>query len=331
LLKRGFTLIELVVALGLLSVVLLFVFDTFSYQQATHSVVDQISETQQNTQAISRLIERDLRNAGYLIPPGAAACGADSTSAPDSLFVSDTDAILPADQLPVEYNGKELGAKLTDLTDEPTAAGAKTMDVDEVTIDGVASYDTDANGANDSDFRVGGGAILVDTANPARGVACGIVTAVGITAPLSVSANFLAVYNSAGAAQTKQLRLVPAHVYQIVAGPPPELRRDGVLLAKDIEDLQVAWFYDDDTDQIVDAGEMRGVAGTNLDTTAVTGSELREVRFNLVARTRANDPRNPDDAGIGQARENRATSIPAADGKHRRVQTATVRLRNLTL
>jgi len=330
LLKRGFTLIELVVGLGLLSVVLLFVFQTFSYQQATHSVVDQISETQQNAQAISRLIERDLRNAGYLVPAGAAACGVDSTSAPDTLFVSDTDAILPADQLPVEYNGKELAAKLTDLTDDPTATGAKTMDVDAVTIDGVASYDTDGNGVNDSDFRVGGGAILTDTANPTRGVACGIVTGVNITAPLTVSVNFLAMYNTA-AAQAKVLRLVPAHVYQVVAGPPPQLLRDGVLLAKDIEDLQVAWFYDDDTDSVVDAGEMRGVSGTNLDNTAVTGSKLREVRFDLVARTRANDPRNPDDAGIGQARENRATSIPAADGKHRRVYTSTARLRNLTL
>ena len=329
-LKRGFTLIELVVGLGLLSVVLLFVFDTFSYQQATHAVVDQISEAQQNTQAIARLIERDLRNAGYMVPAGAAACGVDSTTAPDTLFVSDTDAILPSDQLTLE-NRKELGAKLTDLTDDPTATGAKTMDVDEVTIDGNASYDTDGDGVNDSDFRVGAGAILTDTANPSRGVACGVVTAVNITAPFSVSVNFQAVYANA-APQAKQLRLVPAHVYQIVPGPPPELRRDGVLLAKDIEDLQVAWFYDDNTNEIVDAGEMRGVTGTNLDTAAVTGPELREVRFDLIARTRADDPRNPDDAGIGQARENRtAASVAAADGKHRRVYTSTARLRNLIL
>jgi len=330
LLKRGFTLIELVVGLGLLSVVLLFVFNTFSYQQATHAVVDQISETQQNTQAISRLIERDLRNAGYLVPPGAAACGVDSTSAPDTLFVSDTDAVLPADQLQVQYNGKLLGATLTSLADDPTATGAKTMALDEVTIDGVATYDTDGDGVNDSDFRVGGGAILTDTANPGRGVACGIVTAVGITVPYSVTVNFLAMYATA-APFAKQLRLVPAHIYQIAAGPPPQLLRDGVLLAKDIEDLQVAWFYDDNTNQIVDAGEMRGVTGVNYDTSAVDGTKLREVRFDLVARTRANDPRNPADAGIGQARENRATNVPVADGKHRRVYTATARLRNLTL
>jgi hypothetical protein len=44
-----------------------------------------------------------------------------------------------------------------------------------------------------------------------------------------------------------------------------------------------------------------------------------------------NDPRNPDNFSIGQALENRATGIPVADGRHRRVYTASVRLRNLTL
>jgi prepilin-type N-terminal cleavage/methylation domain-containing protein len=328
LLKRGFTLIELVVALGLLSVVLLFVFNTFSYQHATYSVVDQISEAQQNTQAAARLIERDVRNAGYLVPAQAAACGVDSTSAADVLFVSDTDAILPADQLPVELAGEDLDAK---ASDDPTGLGSLVVDVDKIVVDGTASYDTDADGTNDSDFRVGAGAILADLGNPDRGVSCGLVTAVDDSAPFSVTVNFLAIHG-ASAPQAKDLVLVPAHVYQIVTGTgPPQLQRDGVLLAKDVEDLQFAWFYDDDTDEIVDAGEVRGVSGTNYATNAVVGTELREIRVNLIASTRANDPRNPDNAGIGQQRENRATGIPTADGKHRRVHTATVRLRNLTL
>lgn len=333
--------IELVVALGLLSVVLLFVFNTFSYQQATYTVVDQVSETHQNSQAIARLIERDARHAGYLVPPGAAACGVDSTSAADILFVSDTDAILPADQLPVEVAGRELAAEVS-TSDDPTALGppAKVLTVDRVVIDDNldtaalegASYDTDANGTNDSDFRVGGGAILADLGNPSRGVACGIVTAVDASAPYSVSVNFLTLHDSGGVSSAKQLVLVPAHVYQVVAGSPPRLERDGVLLAKDIEDLQVAWFYDDNTNGDVDASEVRGVPGEDYETDSVVGAELREIRINLVARTRSDDPRNPDNTGIGQARENRdAASVPAEDGKHRRVHTATVLLRNLTI
>jgi prepilin-type N-terminal cleavage/methylation domain-containing protein len=327
LLKRGFTLIELMVALGLLAVVLMFVFQTFGFQHATYSVVDQISEAQQNSRAIARLIERDVRNAGYLIPPGAAACGVDNTDAPDVLFVSDTDAILPADQLAVEFAKGDLAGE---TTSDPGAVGPQTVNVDDVVLDGNPTYDVDADGTNDSDFQLGGGAILVDVGNPDRGVACGIVTAVDV-AGNDVSVNFLSVHDN-NAAAAEDLRLVPAHVYRIVpASNPPRLERDGVMLAKDVEDFQVAWFYDDDTDRVVDNGETRGVTGVAYDTDDVTATELREIRINLVLRTRADDPRNPAGAGIGQARENRGSAIPAADGKHRRVHTATMRLRNLAL
>ncbi len=325
-LKRGFTLIELLVALGLLAIVLMFVFESFSFQHATYSVVDQISEAQQNSRAIARLIERDIRNAGYLVPGAAAACGVDNTNAPDVLFVSDTDAILPADQLAVEFAAGNLA---TETGNDP-GVGPQTLNVEGVVLDGNPSYDVDNDGTNDSDFQVDGGAILVDIGNPDRGVACGLVTAVDV-AGNSVSVNFLSVHDNVAVA-AEDLEVVPAHVYRIVpASNPPRLERNGVMLAKDVEDFQVAWFYDDDTDGQVDAGETRGVTGANYATDAVTGSELREIRINLVLRTRANDPRNPDDAGIGQARENRGTAIPAADGKHRRVHTATVRLRNLAL
>lgn len=326
-LKRGFTLIELLVALGLLAVVLMFVFQTFGFQHATYSVVDQISEAQQNSRAIARLIERDVRNAGYMVPRAAAACGVDNTNAPDVLFVSDTDAILPADQLAVEFAGGDLGGE---TTSDPGSTGSQTVNVDDVVLDGNPSYDVDADGTNDSDFQIGGGAILVDLGNPERGVTCGIVTAVDAAGD-DVTVNFLSVHASAAPA-AKDLRLVPAHVYQIVpASNPPRLERNGVMLAKDVEDFQIAWFYDDDTDGVTDNGETRGITGTNYVTSSVEGDELREVRINLVLRTRADDPRNPASAGIGQARENRGTAIPVADGKHRRVHTATVRPRNMGL
>lgn len=338
-LKRGFSMIELVVALGMMSVVLLFVFNTFTYQQATYSVTDQLSEAHQNSEAAARLLERDLRNAGYFVWPQASACAVDSTSGPDTLFVSDTDAILPADQLPLEVAGKQLGVSASS-SDDPTSAASKVVNVDGVVIDDNpatpstvenASYDTDNNGTNDSDFRVDGGAILVDTANPARGVACGIVTAVDMSAPDSVTVTFLNVLGTS-APNSKQMVLVPAHVYQVVVtSGVTELRRDNVLLARDVEDMQLAWFVDDDTDGVADSGEVRGVSGNDLTPSAIDATKLREIRVNVVIRTRTNDPRNPTKSGIGQSRENRATGVAVADGKHRRVHTATVRLRNMTL
>ena len=328
-LTRGFTMIELLVALGLLSIVLLFLFDTFTYQHQTYTVVDQVAEAQQNSRAIARLMERDIRNAGYLVPTQAAACGVDNTNAADLLFLSDTDAVLPADQLPVELAGEELAAS---TGDQPGGLGVLAVGVDDVVIDGTASYDTDGDGVADSDFNEGGGAILVDAANPDRGVACGLVTTVNLVAPQSVSVNFMALHDSTVPA-SEDLKLVPAHVYRIVPGSsPPRLERNGVVLAKDVEDFQVAYFYDDDGDGVVGTDEVRGETTTNaLDTDDVNGNDLREIRLNLVVRTRADDPRNPDSAGTGQARENRASAIPGDDGKHRRVHTATVRLRNLSL
>ena len=326
-LKRGFTLIELIVAMGLLSVVLLFVFQTFSYQHSTYTVVDQVSQAHQTSQGAARLIERDLRNAGYQVPHAAAACGMDRTDGPDVLFISDTDAIRPADQLPVELANKEIGA-VADSSDNPVTAASLGISVDDVVVDGVASYDTDANGTNDSDFRVGGGAIMIDTGNPDRGVACGIVTGVDITAPYEVTVTWQSPLEAGAAAS---LVLVPAHVYRVVGSNPPALERNGSQLAKDVEDLQVAWFYDNNGNRAVDANEVRGVSGANYVTADIDGNDLREVRINLVTRTSMNDPRNPDDAGVGQARENRATNIPPDDGKHRRVHTATVFLRNLAL
>ena len=334
--RSGFSLVELMVALAALGLVATVAVRTFTSQHQTYVVIDDVSETQQNLRAIASLLERDIRNAGYMVPAAAAACGVDRTDAPDTLFVSDSDAILPCCS-PPEPSGQALDRALsaTKLASEASTSpstGIATLAVNDTVLDENATYDTDGDGANDSDFQVGGGAILVDLANPGRGVACGIVTAVGSTS--SITIDFLAALdNSSGLPSAAELRVVPAHAYRVVEiGGVSRLERDGILLARGIEDLQLAWYYDDDRDgQVDDPGETRGVTGTAYNPEAVDGSDLREIRFNVVSRTAGTDPTNPTAAGTGQATENRATAIPAADGFRRRVQTATVRLRNVSL
>lgn len=327
--RSGFSLIELLVAVGVMGLVMFYALGTFTYQHQTYVVVDQVSEIQQNVRAAAALIERDARSAGYMTPAEAAACGLDNSTAPDMLFLSDADAIQTADALPSELANRELGAEPTGAPAGVSAGDAVSFTVDDVSIDANPSYDTNGDGANDSDFRSGAGAILADLANPGRGVACGVVTAV--TPPATIAVTFrtgLAV----GAALPSDYRLIPAHVYALAtpAGGVIQLQRDGALLAKDIEDFQVAWFYDDDSDGQLDAGEMRGITGTDYSTTLVDNNDLREIRVNLVARTRDDDPRNPLAAGTGQTTENRtAASAPGDDGRRRRVHTSVVRLRNL--
>lgn len=336
----GYSLIELAVAGAILGAVLLYVFDTFTVQHQTYSVVEQVAETQQNARALAGLIERNLRGAGYMVPPAAAACGQDSTSQPDALFISDTNAILPVDQLEEDLRSKELSATVQSTAVSGTVV---TFTIDDVVLDESDTYDANGTGTADSDFQydagagIAGGAILVDVANPDRGVACGVITAVDTSFPQKVSVDLGTTSLGGTATFPADLRLIPAIAYTVVpptTSTPGQLRRNGQTIAYDVEDLQVAWFYDDNaagTPGQIDAGEYRATGGVAYTTSAVDGNDLREVRFNIVAQTRADDMSNPTAAGTGQSTENRTTSVAGDDGRRRRVHTSTIRLRNIPM
>jgi prepilin-type N-terminal cleavage/methylation domain-containing protein len=326
--SAGFTLIELMVSLAAMFIIVGYLMGTFTFQHQTYVVVDQVSEAQQNTRAIAALLERDVRNAGYMVPPAGATCGIDNDDSPDIFFVSDADAIRPIDELGAVLAGQKLGTSQFSRT----GTGSVVFTVNDVVIDGEATYDTDGNGSSDSDFQINGGAILVDTANLDRGVLCGTVTGISATLPQQLTVNFSpGAETLAGlASNAEQIVLIPAHVYSVTSDNPPELHRNGQLLAKDVEDLQMAWFFDTDLDGQTDAAEYRGESASNsYDSEAQNGNELREVRVNLVLRTRDDDPRNPNATGTGQGTENRVTAIPGDDGRRRRIHTGTVRVRNV--
>jgi prepilin-type N-terminal cleavage/methylation domain-containing protein len=324
--RQGFTMIELMVASAMMFVIVGYAMATFTIQHQTYVVVDQVSETQQNTRAIASLLERDARNAGYLVPSAGATCGIDNTGSPDVLFLSSSEAIRPPDELGASLASRELGSEVATIT----SGSPDTITVDNLVIDGQATYDTDADGTADSDYQIGGGVILVDVANPDLGVLCGTITGVSTSAPWIISANLTAASWTGTPSNPTDIRAIPAHVYQLTGSSPPALQRNGVLLAKDVEDMQIAWFLDADGDNEVEGTEYAGDAPTNTyDPQGQDGSELRELRINLVSRTRDNDPRNPTKAGRGQGTENRDTNVAGADGRRRRVHTATIRLRNL--
>ena len=314
------------VASTMMFIVVGYAMGTFTFQHQTYVMVDQVSEAQQNSRAIASLLERDARNAGYLVPTPGATCGIDNTGAPDVLFLSDSEAIRPPDELGATLAAQVLSSEVATIS----SGSPDTITVDDLVIDGQATYDTDSDNTADSDYQIGGGVILVDVANPDLGVLCGTITAIGLTSPPTLSANLTAATWTGTPANPTDIRAIPAHVYQLTGSNPPALRRNGVLLAKDVEDLQVAWFLDADGDNEVEGTEYAGDASTNTyDPQGQDGSELRELRINLVSRTRASDPRNPTNAGRGQGTENRDSNVAGADGRRRRVHTATIRLRNL--
>jgi hypothetical protein len=247
----------------------------------------------------------------------------DNTTGPDILYVSDAEAIDPGDDI-MPYEGAQI------MVAGGTIAGSDSGDGVTIVLDSVllepspwrAAYDLDGDGTTESDFRVGGGVIVMDVNDPGRGTVCGTVSWV---LPTTGAIRIDPVRAGPLDAATGAVKLVavPAHEYRIDGD---ELYRDGLLLAKGVEDLQLAYYLDVIANNQIDAGEMRGTeAGTNdYEAGGTDMSDLREVRLNLVVRTRAEDE---GFTGRPQAKENRA--VGADDGFRRRVYTNTIMLRNM--
>jgi len=318
--RGGFSLLELMITMGVLAIISVYLMQTFTVNNRTYSALDQTIEAQQAMRAVADLMERDVRHAGMMVPEGAAVCGVDSTSAPDTLYVSDHEAVDPSDDS-VSYTGIDIQGAVTGVS------GTVTLTLDSLLVEPNApsrpAYDTNADGTDDSDFQVGGGFIAMDLDNPARGVVCGRVTAVNTTndqvTVVATSANLGAVGGG-----TPDLIIVPAIEYRLDG---TTLLRNDTVIAKDVEDLQVAYFFDINEDNLIASSEGRGVSGgTNYSSGALNVELLREVRLNFVTRTRLQDTQFA--AGAFQNKENRV-AIAGSDGFHRRVHTGSVMPRNL--
>ncbi|MEM9176678.1 MAG: prepilin-type N-terminal cleavage/methylation domain-containing protein [Myxococcota bacterium] len=330
--RGGFTLIELMLVVTMLSVVMYLTLDSVRTQQKTSIVTEQIVEVQNNVRAVSSLLEREIRMAGFMVPAAAAVCGVDSTTGPDELYLSESEMIVPDDE-----RAGTLGARLSSLASwsASTSAGSTINDLalDSSTTDldgdGTFFYDNDENGTAEADFREGGGFILADAANPARGAVCGTVgddpTSTLIT--LNVLGGQLNAH-SASADAPEEIVIVPAARYSITDLATGRLERNGDLLVKDVDDFQVSYFFDNDDDGVIDGGEELGVGGTTYTAQGEDNSALSEVRFSIVLRAESTDP-NFDD-GEFQEFENRAT-VAGNDNFRRRVMLGAVRPRNVVI
>jgi prepilin-type N-terminal cleavage/methylation domain-containing protein len=312
----GFTLIELLIASSLLAIVMMFTMQTFTVNNRTYVKIDSVVDSQQSARAIASVLERDLRHAGMMIPEEVAICGIDSETAPDRLYISDYTAINPAGALGT-FDGSRISGVTTINQGVSPALALDSLMIEPGTPD--PSYDTDGDGVKDSDFRVNGGVIIADSANPNRGSVCGVVTNVNLVSD-SITVNIVSL--SMAAAGTAQLVAIPALEYRIDGDT---LYRNNLRLAEGVEDLQIAYFLDDG-DNVVENGEMFGEEGNNYVAKNVDASDLRAVRFNVVVRTRSEDEFFTQ--GFFQATENRDAGA-AADGFRRRVHTALVRMRNI--
>jgi hypothetical protein len=179
------------------------------------------------------------------------------------------------------------------------------------------------------------GVIVMDLNNSSRGTACGRVSGVPSGGTPPVSMNVIVDYEATmdgGASGTADIHVVPAHIYDLDANS--NLRRNGAVLAPDVDDFQVSYFYDrDGNGTVTGATEVpgSGMAGAPTYDQADgnwRGTQLREVRLSVVVRTRDQDPNVNFQEGVFQATENRVA--PAGNDRfRRRVYQSNVRVRNV--
>jgi len=214
--------------LAILLLVMLYVTQAFTVQQKTYVVVDQVTEAQQNLRAISDLVDRDVRLAGFMVPAHAAVCGHDATSGPDRLYLSNADAIRSVfaleggnENLAGDYGAPVSGVNSTWTRSGATASIALTRTWVDVAADGI-------------DFAVSAGVILADRRSPNAVVACGTITAItGNTLTVDLGSTSIGPVGL-----NADVVAVPAHVYSLTpagAGTPAQLFRDGMLIASDDE------------------------------------------------------------------------------------------------
>lgn len=137
--RAGFTLLELVIALGITAIVSAGIYAAFISQQASHTEQQQIVDIQQNLRGLLCIIERDLRLAGHN-PSGVPGIGI-QTARPNTFRYT----------LDIHDGADNDSDGLTDEPDENYLVDGDADDFDEdITFGFLAADDADDNGIADA-------------------------------------------------------------------------------------------------------------------------------------------------------------------------------------
>ena len=298
--SAGFTLVELLIAALILTIVTAQVLMVFTTQHTSYVAQERVVDLQQDARLVLDLMLRDLRMAGFMVPPSAAVSSRDGgNSASDVLCVSDATYMADAQVVAAaaRFDRAVLGGNLGPNEDQVTVTPA-TMDID-----------GDGNG----DFDDGQGLIIADGTN----THCARI----VTAAAGGAIDFVPKTPGGFTATAGLGRAVPAVIYEITGGG---LSRNGVLLSSQIEDLQVEFGIDLDDDDDLEPNAIPAEAPFN-DLTGQNLSLVRAVQVTLVARVANEDP-----LFSGNGRPSVANrTLGGADGFRRRSLSGIAYLRNM--
>lgn len=112
--KRGFTLLEVLIAMGIATILLGSMYSVYTTSQKTFRVQEQIAEAQQNARAAIQLMSRDIIMAGY-----------STNSNPGIVFANGTSLTIRNGMNLISYSryssnrlGRRLGSSATDAVAE---------------------------------------------------------------------------------------------------------------------------------------------------------------------------------------------------------------------
>lgn len=331
--EAGFTLIEIMAALAILTIAMTAVFATFTSQHQTFTTQSRVAEMQQNLRIAADALVRDIRLAGYGLPittgtaadnvalPGTmnpqgittirALYPVDNTTGPDQvyiLYVYDMDANQPPAELTADMTATtsvavdstagfvQGGGELVIVTDRVTA------DLFETTTGGTAT--TLNFSAGGSDYN----SALLHTKLYAIG------TQPGSPPTVAAKARFVRYYIENVAWADGSVH--PTLMVDRLNGDAPQP------VADDIEDMQLSYGLDTNNDGAVDTYRCAwgGVAAFS----AGQIPQIRQVVLHLVARSRM------PEKGWKEARPragNRAEAT-TTDGYRRRAIVVNIDVRN---
>ncbi len=256
----GFTTIELLVSLAIMSVVIVQTLGLFVSQQKIYYVQQRVVAAQEDARLAADMMHQDVRMAGFMVTAFAGISTRDGdTTASDVLCVSDPSVL---DDAKID----EALDRFDRAVITPTAVGGGDSSVT------ISSNHADIDEDGDDDFEVDHGIIISDGSQ----TWCAHVTSVS---PTSIGFDPPTPAGFVVAATTG--RAVPAVIYQRTAAG---LERNMELLSSQVEDVQVAFGLDLDGDGVIAGAEFPihdiETADTNL---------IQEVRVSVLTRTRTED------------------------------------------
>jgi len=325
----GFSLIELMVAVAVFGVITAQLFVVFSNQKRVFTSNERALDVQEQARMTLDLVSFDTRMAGFMVPRWTAVSSVDGGAGPDD--AADRFCVSDASYFNFSGTPSPLDTK-TRPFDGARIVGGVTDDhitVDTLDIDGIAP-NVDFLAPSAAGAGNGGGIII---ASPTE-TFCARITEINGSEISFDDHSELTVYV---ASNTPELRAVPAQIYELDEDTR-ELRRNGLLLASSIEDLQIEYWLDnagapngtqdDDTEfPVNELNDPDPPAGA----IPADNSQIRRVRVSVLARTDREESLDAASGRLNSVRPALANRVEGADLDRfrRRSFSASVLPRNL--